>query len=44
MLPLKIHIIIYIMTIFHTETEDEIHIISMRKAEPDEIDILAHYL
>jgi len=33
-----------IVTICHTETEDEIHIISMRKAESDEIDTLAHYL
>jgi len=33
-----------IVTISHTETEDEIHIISMRKAEPNEIDILSHYL
>jgi uncharacterized DUF497 family protein len=33
-----------IVTISHTETEDEIHILSMRKAEPNEIDILSHYL
>ena len=33
-----------IVTISHTETEDEIHVISMRKAEPHEIDTLSHYL
>lgn len=33
-----------IVTICHTETEDEIHIISMRKAESHEIDTLSHYL
>jgi uncharacterized DUF497 family protein len=33
-----------IVTICHTETDDEIHIISMRKAEPHEIDALSHYL
>ncbi len=33
-----------IVTICHTETENEIHIISMRKAEPHEIDTLSHYL
>lgn len=33
-----------IVTITHTETESEIHIISMRKAEPHEIDTLARYL
>lgn len=33
-----------IVTISHTETESEIHIISMRKAEPHEIDILSCYL
>ena len=33
-----------IVTISHTETEDEIHVISMRKAEPHEIDPLSHYL
>ena len=33
-----------IVTITHTETDDEIHVISMRKAEPHEIDTLAHYL
>jgi len=33
-----------IVTICHTETEDEIHIISMRKAEPHEIETLSRYL
>ncbi len=33
-----------IVTISHTETESEIHIISMRKAEPHEIDTLSRYL
>ena len=33
-----------IVTITHTETEDEIHIISMRKAETHEIDTLSRYL
>ena len=33
-----------IVTICHTETEFEIHVISMRKAEPNEIDTLSHYL
>ncbi len=33
-----------IVTISHTETEDKIHVISMRKAEPHEIDTLSHYL
>ena len=33
-----------IVTISHTETEDEIHGIPMRKAEPHEIDTLSHYL
>ena len=33
-----------IVTICHTETETEIHIISMRKAEPHEIDTLSRYL
>ena len=33
-----------IVTICHTETEDEIHIISMRKAERHEIETLARYL
>lgn len=33
-----------IVTICHTEIEDEIHIISMRKAEPHEIETLARYL
>lgn len=32
------------VTICHTESEDEIHIISMRKAEQHEIDTLARYL
>ena len=32
------------VTICHTETDDEIHIISMRKAEPDEINTLCRYL
>lgn len=33
-----------IVTICHTETENEIHIISMRKAELHEIEILSRYL
>lgn len=33
-----------IVTICHTETEDEIHIISMRKAKPHEIETLSRYL
>ena len=33
-----------IVTICHTETEDEIHIISMRKAERHEIETLARHL
>jgi len=33
-----------IVTISHTESESEIHIISMRKAEPHEIDTLSRYL
>ena len=33
-----------IVTICHTETEDEIHIISMRKAEPHEIETLSRHL
>ncbi len=33
-----------IVTISHTETEDEIHVISMRKAESHEIDTLSRYL
>ena len=33
-----------IVTICHTETEFEIHVISVRKAEPHEIDTLSHYL
>lgn len=33
-----------IVTICHTETDDEIHIISMRKAETHEIETLSRYL
>jgi uncharacterized protein len=33
-----------IVTISHTETENIIQIISMRKAEPHEMDILSRYL
>jgi len=33
-----------IVTICHTETKNEIHVISMRKAEPHEIDTLSRYL
>ncbi|MBM3343433.1 MAG: BrnT family toxin [Betaproteobacteria bacterium] len=33
-----------IVTICHTESEDEIHIISMRKAQPHEIETLSRYL
>lgn len=33
-----------IVTISHTESETEIHIISMRKADAHEIEILIHYL
>ena len=33
-----------IVTVCHTETPDEIHIISMRKAETHEIDTLSRYL
>jgi uncharacterized protein len=33
-----------IVTICHTETEDEIHIISIRKAELHEIETLSRYL
>ena len=33
-----------IVTICHTESEDEIHIISMRKAETHEIETLSRYL
>lgn len=33
-----------IVTICHTETEDDIHLISMRKAQPHEIDTLSRYL
>jgi uncharacterized DUF497 family protein len=32
------------VTICHTESDDEIHIISMRKAEQHEIDTIARYL
>ncbi len=32
-----------IVTICRTETESEIHIISMRKADPHEIEILSRY-
>jgi uncharacterized protein len=35
---------IAIVTICHTETADEIHIISMRKAESHEIATLSRYL
>jgi uncharacterized DUF497 family protein len=35
---------IFIVTICHTETDDEIHLISMRKAENHEIDTLSRYL
>jgi uncharacterized protein len=35
---------IAIVTICHTETDDNIHVISMRKAEPYEIDTLSRYL
>jgi uncharacterized DUF497 family protein len=33
-----------IVTVCHTESEDEIHVISLRKAEPDEIELLSRYL
>ena len=33
-----------IVTICHTETDHEIHLISMRKAERHEIETLAHYI
>ena len=33
-----------IVTICHTESEDEIHIISMRKAELHEIETLSRYI
>jgi uncharacterized protein len=33
-----------IVTICHTESENEIHIISMRKAQPYEIETLSRYL
>ena len=32
------------VTICHTESEASIHIISMRKAEPNEIDDIARYI
>jgi uncharacterized protein len=35
---------IAIVTICHTETDDNIHVISMRKAQPHEIDTLSRYL
>jgi uncharacterized DUF497 family protein len=35
---------IAIVTIAHTETDDEIRVISMRKAENDEIETLSRYL
>jgi uncharacterized protein len=35
---------IAIVTICHAETDDNIHVISMRKAEPNEIDTLSRYL
>ena len=35
---------ITIVTICHTETDDNIHVISMRKAQPHEIDTLSRYL
>lgn len=33
-----------LVTICHTETRNEIHIISIRKAEPHEIDTFSRYL
>jgi len=33
-----------IVTICHTQTDDEIHMIAMRTAEPHEIEILSRYL
>lgn len=33
-----------IVTISHTETDDEIHVISLRKATTDEIETLSRYL
>jgi len=33
-----------IVTVCHTESEDEIHVISMRKAEPNEIELLSRYI
>jgi uncharacterized protein len=35
---------IAIVTICHTETDDNIHVISMRKAQPHEIDTLSRFL
>lgn len=35
---------VQIVTVCHTETEDEIHVISMRKAEQHEIELLSRYL
>jgi len=35
---------IAIVTVSHTETDDEIRIISLRKADADEIETLARYL
>lgn len=35
---------VQIVTVCHTESEDEIHVISMRKAETDEIELLSRYL
>ncbi len=32
------------VTICHTETEDEINTLAMRKAEPNEIETLSRYL
>lgn len=33
-----------LVTVSHTESDDEIHVISLRKAEPDEIELLSRYL
>jgi uncharacterized DUF497 family protein len=33
-----------IVTIAHTETDDEVHVISMRKAENHEVETLCRYL
>lgn len=35
---------VQIVTLCHTESDDEIHLISMRKANHDEIELLASYL